>query len=143
MKKTIASLLVLAAIAFSASAGIQIGISPTNVVAGSTATNFVPVAPVMSAVNSSDLTLQVWTQSPSANTSNVTWMFNVSVDNVNWQTNAFTFTYAAQGAVISGVCTNLLAGQKYPFYQLSYVSNASASVTITNLSCKLFTKPGI
>jgi hypothetical protein len=142
IKTLIIALAVLAALALPARAGLIPMALGTNTVAGSSATNFTTI-PALVAVNSTDIVLQLSSTSPSANTANVTWMFNVSVDNTIWQTNALSFTYAATGATVTGICTNLPASQRFPFYQLSYVTNASASVVITNLNAKLFTKNGI
>lgn len=143
MKKLLPSIIVLASVAFNAAAGLKVFSLGTNTVAGSSATNFTSVAAVVGPALSSDLTLAVSSSSPSANTSNVTWMFNVSTDTAVWQTNAFSISYASAGTVPAGVCTNLAPGQLWPFWQLNYVSNANASVLITNLNARILIKTGI
>ncbi len=148
MKKLILSAIVSAVFMLAslpAKAGLQVIPLTTNQVAASTATNFASIGSFFLG-NTTDATLALSCLSTATNGAvTATFSFDVSADFTLWTTNGFnaTVTLPANTATnVQTTTTNLIAGQRWPFWRLGYVSNSVATGTITNLTAKMFTKDG-
>jgi hypothetical protein len=155
--KALLSLFTALALAFTASAGLQVIPLGTNTVAGSSVSNVVTFSQIngngnggylgseLTSVNTKDYNILVGSTSTAADTSLKTFSFNVSADNILWASNAFVMSYASNGTNFANAITNVPDGWRYPYYQLNTVSNANASTSVvaTNLTAEAFSKDGI
>ena len=145
--------------AVSAGAGLQIspwyipgtnyGSGNTNaVVLANTASNILgntnAVQTLFDFSKTSDATIAVTAASGGAPPSTNTFTFAGSVDTVNWTSNVLTFTVTTLAGPNTNVTviTNLIAGQRYPFYSLTVVSNTGATGVASNIIVKAYSKNG-